>query len=129
MNRLGARRASPVVVGLAVVVAIPGGLAGCGGSGQGPAPTTGSPSTVASGSATSTPTQTTRSAHSTVAAKAPRAVHGPPIGSRERVHTHGADLTVTVTQVLTLAHTHSPALPGTRQVGVSLRIANQAGET
>ena len=40
-----------------------------------------------------------------------------------------ADLTVTVTRVLDLTDTHSAALPGTRQVGVVLRIANQAGAT
>jgi hypothetical protein len=127
MSRLGVWRASPVAVALAVAVAA--GLAGCGGSGRGP--TTGSISTpAASPSTTSTPAPapTTRSS-TPAAAKAQRVVHGPPIGSRQQVHTHGADLTVTVTQVRALTHTRSPALPGTRQLGVSLRIANQAGET
>jgi hypothetical protein len=125
MSRFGAWRARPVAVALVLAVAL--GLAGCGGAG--PGSTTGSQSPAASRSTSSTRTQTTRSSPTTAATKTQRAVHGPPIGSRQRVHTHGADLTVTVTQVLTLAHTHSPVLPGTRQVGVSLRIANQAGAT
>ena len=41
----------------------------------------------------------------------------------------GANLTVTVTRVLALAHTGTAALPGTRQVAVELRIANQSGAT
>jgi hypothetical protein len=131
MRGPGAWRASPVAVApalvLAVVLAV--GLAGCGGSGRGS--TTGSPSssTTASGSPSSSSTHTTRGSAAPAQAKAPRAVHGPPVGTRQQVHTHGADLTVTVTRVLTLTHTHTPALAGTRQVGVSLRIANQAGET
>ena len=126
MSGAGAVRASPVVVALALAVAF--GAAGCGGSGR--RPTTGSTSSTASPSTTSTQTSSSTHGSPTPApAKPPHMVHGPPIGSRQQVHTHGADLTVTVTRVLSLTHTHSPALGGTRQVGVSLRIANQAGET
>jgi hypothetical protein len=45
------------------------------------------------------------------------------------VHTDGTDLTVTILRVLGLSDTGSSMLPGTRQVGVELRIANQAGAT
>lgn len=56
-------------------------------------------------------------------------VHGPRVGARQAVHTGGADLTVTILRVLRLTGTGSPVLPGTRQVGVELRIANQHGAT
>ena len=45
------------------------------------------------------------------------------------MRTGGANLTVTVTRVLALSDTGTTALPGTRQVGVELRIANQSGAT
>ncbi len=52
------------------------------------------------------------------------------MGHTQSVHADGADLTVTVTRVIDpLTHTGSSVLPGTRQVGVALRIANQAGAT
>ena len=121
MTRPGVWRASPIAVALTLAA----GLAGCGAAGRGS--TTGSTSSASSPSASST--QTTHSSPATARAKTPRTVHGPPIGSRQQVRTHGADLTVTVTRVLALSHTRSPALAGTRQVGVLLRIANQAGET
>jgi len=51
------------------------------------------------------------------------------VGARQGVHIDGTYLTVTILRVLDLTDTGSPALAGTRQVGVELRIANQAGAT
>lgn len=110
-------------------------LAGCGGSG----PSRGSSSTATAGStraATGTgaasSTTTSNSTSTTTRHRRPaprRVVHGPHVGARQGVHTDGTYLTVTILRVLTLTDTGSPKLPGTRQVGVQLRIANQAGAT
>jgi hypothetical protein len=56
-------------------------------------------------------------------------VRGPRVGRRQGVHVGGSDLTVTILRVLNLTGTGSARLPGTRQVGVQLRIANQSGPT
>jgi len=101
------------------------GLGGCGGSGSSPRT-----STVAVTGVTTTTTSTTRatSTHARTHHR-PRVVHGPRVPTRQGVHINGTYLTVTILRVLTLTHTGSAALPGTRQVGVELRIANQAGTT
>jgi hypothetical protein len=109
-------------------------LAGCGGSG----PSGGASSTATGGSrgvatgpgaasSTTTSNSTSTSRHRRPAPR--RVVHGPHVGARQGVHTDGTYLTVTILRVLTLTDTGSPKLPGTRQVGVQLRIANQAGAT
>jgi hypothetical protein len=130
-------RASPVAVALGLGAALA--LAGCGGSGGAAASTGVGGSTTAGGStaagassaarastsATRAGTHTTRT--STAAARP--VVRGPRIGARQTVRTHGAALTVTVLRVLALPHTGASALPGTRQVGVELRIANESGQT
>ncbi len=87
--------------------------------------TTGAATGTASGPATSTTTSS--STHARMPRK--RVVHGPHVGARQGVHIDGTYLTVTILHVLTLTNTGSPTLPGTRQVGVQLRIANQAGAT
>jgi hypothetical protein len=56
-------------------------------------------------------------------------VPGPHVGARRGVHVGATRLTVTILRVVALTHTGSAALPGTRQVGVELRIANQSGPT
>jgi hypothetical protein len=116
----------------AVAVMIASGLTvvGCGGSGSsGGSSSTGSGTSTAAATAPAT-TSTTSSAHAGAHHKRPRRViHGPRVGARQGVHTDGTDLTVTILRVLGLTDTCSPTLPGTRQVGVELRIANQAGAT
>ena len=128
--RLGAAVAAAVAVGVA--------LAGCGGSGSsgggsGSATAAGSGSTTAAGRGSSTTARSTTTVRSTSTHARPRrsgpVVRGPRVGARQAVHTGGAELTVTVLRVLRLSHTGSPRLPGTRQVGVELRIANQHGAT
>ena len=98
--------------------------AGCGGSHPhaGAGPPTAAPTTTSPTATSSAPPGRSRPRHR-------RRIAGPPLGTRQSLHTHGAELTVTVLRVLALAHTGSAALPGTRQVGVQLRIANQAGQT
>lgn len=109
-------------------------LAGCGGSGSpgGASSTaTGGSTAAATGtgaaSSTTTSSSTSTSRHRRPAPR--RVVHGPHVGVRQGVHTDGTYLTVTILRVLTLTDTGSPKLPGTRQVGVQLRVANQAGAT
>ena len=116
---------------VAVTVAVGLGVGGCGGSSPAPShSTTGSTSAPATttGSA-STPATTTTTASTHARRRHQRVVHGPRVGARQGVHTGGTDLTVTILRVLTLQNTGSATLPGTRQVGVELRIANQAGAT
>jgi hypothetical protein len=121
----------------AVAVALAVGVSGCGGSGS-PSPTRSVTSATRSGTSatrtsTSTSTSTTTGSHRAGSPHRPhrrrRTVSGPPVGARQEVHTGGSDLTVTILRVLSLGETGSPVLPGTRQVGVELRIANQAGAT
>jgi hypothetical protein len=112
-------------------------LAGCGGSGSsGGASSSGTGGSTGAGAETATSTVAATTTTSTTASTSrrrraahKRVVHGPRVGARQGVHTDGTDLTVTILRVLTLTDTGSPKLPGTRQVGVELRIANQAGAT
>jgi hypothetical protein len=114
-----------MAVGLTVI--------GCGGSGSagGASSTGGSGTSTGAATAPATTTSTTSSAHAGAHHhKRPRrVVHGPRVGARQGVHIDGTYLTVTILRVLGLTNTGSPTLPGTRQVGVELRIANQAGAT
>jgi hypothetical protein len=113
-------------VGVATAVAV--GLAGCGGSGSSGA--TATTSTTGSGAAGQGTTITHSSTpHAGRPQSRPRLVRGPRLGVRQAVHTGGAYLTVTILRVLPLTDTGSPLLPGTRQVGVELRIADQHGAT
>jgi hypothetical protein len=116
----------------AVVAMIASGLTvvGCGGSGaSGGSSSTGSETSTGAVTAPAT-TSTTSSTHAGAHHKRPRrVVHGPRVGARQGVHIDGTYLTVTILRVLGLTNTGSPTLPGTRQVGVELRIANQAGAT
>jgi hypothetical protein len=112
---------------VAVTMAFCLALVGCGGSGaSGPSTPTGISTATATARATST--TSTTSTHARRRHKR-RVVHGPRVGARQGVHIDGTYLTVTILRVLDLTHTGSPTLPGTRQVGVELRIANQAGAT
>ena len=74
-------------------------------------------------------TSVTRTATHPAPRRRVRRLSAPALGARQPVRTHGAELTVTVTRVRSLTATRTPALPGTRQVGVLLRIANQSGQT
>ena len=115
-------------LGTVVATAVGLVLAGCGGSGSGPS----TASTAATGSSTEAPTSTTTTTTSTRGSGArhrPPVVRGPHVGTRQGVHVDGTDLTVTILHVRRLTHTGSRALPGTRQVGIELRIANQQGAT
>lgn len=127
--------ASDRVTGLGAVAATAAvglALGGCGGSGP-----SGTSSVTGPGSATVTTTpartRSTATVHSSStqrrARHGPPVVHGPHVGARRSVHTDGTHLTVTILRLLRLTHTGSPPLPGTRQVGVALRIANQQGAT
>ena len=108
-------------------------LAGCGGSGSpGGASSTATGSTGAATGTGAASSATTSSSTSTSRHRRPaprRVVHSPRVGARQGVHTDGTYLTVTILRVLTLTDTGSPKLPGTRQVGVQLHIADQAGAT
>jgi hypothetical protein len=117
---LGARVAATAAVGLGLALA----LGGCGGSG----PSSSTSSGVTGVTTTTTSTTRTTSAHARTHRR-PRVVHGPRVPTRQGVHIDGTYLTVTILRVLALTHTGSATLPGTRQVGVELRIANQAGTT
>jgi hypothetical protein len=112
---------------VAVTMAVGLGLAGCGGSGPSGGTGSSTPTGATTTSSTTMTTTTTATVHEHVAHK--RVVHGPRVGARQGVHIDGTYLTVTILHVLTLTDTGSPTLPGTRQVGVELRIANQAGAT
>lgn len=108
------------------VAAVAAGLAGCGGSrSSGAGVTTRAIGSGAAGQSTTITHSSTRPA----ARRRPRVVHGPRVGVRQGVHTGGAYLTVTILRVLRLTDTGSAVLPGTRQVGVELRIADQHGAT
>lgn len=108
----------PRALGLALAAAM--GLAGCGGSGSATRSSPTRASTPTSGPPA--PVHRTRTRD--------RASAGPSVGATQSVHADGAHLTVTVPRVIDpLTATGSPSLPGTRQVGVALRIANQAGAT
>jgi len=116
----------PALAGLAATALV---LGGCGGSGH-------SASSSPTSSAPPAQTSTTTAAHTTTASHTRTRHHpdgptvkGPRVGARQGVHTGGAYLTVTILRVLDLTHTGSSVLPGTRQVAVELRIANQAGAT
>jgi hypothetical protein len=125
-------------------------LAGCGGAtGSHPADSTGGSSTtsavVSSATVTQTATgsgkastsggsQTTTSGRRHTHSSPTTSVRGPRVGTRQSVHVGGTDLTVTMLRVLDLARAgssvpRSAMLPGTRPVGVELRIANQSGPT
>ncbi|HEY3773891.1 MAG TPA: hypothetical protein VGL69_12900 [Solirubrobacteraceae bacterium] len=121
---------------VAVTMACGLALVGCGGSGSsgGGSGSSGAGSATATGGATAPATATTSTSTTSTPShprhKRPRrVVHGPRVGARQGVHTDGTYLTVTILRVLDLTNTGSPKLPGTRQVGVELRIANQAGAT
>lgn len=112
---------------IAVTMALGLVLVGCGGSGSSG---TGSATSTGAATAPAATTTSTTSTRSHVRHQRPRrVVHGPRVGARQGVHIDGTYLTVTVLRVLGLTNTGSPTLPGTRQVGVELRIANQAGAT
>jgi hypothetical protein len=116
--RVIAVAATAAAVGLAAT--------GCGATRTLSGPTTAT-GTRAAASSTAAGSPTSRATRSR--ARRHRRVAGPPLRTRQSLRTHGADLTVTVLRVLALSHTGSAALPGNRQVGVQLRIANQAGQT
>jgi hypothetical protein len=128
VDRLGA------VAATAALALVPG---GCGGSGPAsPGSSSSSPTGTgiasstgsATGSATGPATATTHASSTHRRGRRAPVVRGPRVGARQGLHTGGTYLTVTVLRVLALTDTGSPVLPGTRQVGVELRIANQRGE-
>jgi hypothetical protein len=113
-----------VAAALALSVALLG--AGCGGSGKSktsthaPAKTTSTRS--ASGSHSSSSASRTR--HGRHAPKAP------PIGTTQGLTAYGSDLHVTVTKVIDpLPYHGANVVPGTRPVGVEVRIAVISGAT
>jgi hypothetical protein len=113
---------------IGVATAVAAGLAACGGSGSsGAGVTTSATGSGAAGQGTTITHSSTRPAARSRSRS--RVVHGPRVGVRQGVHTGGAYLTVTILRVLRLTDTGSPVLPGTRQVGVELRIADQRGAT
>jgi hypothetical protein len=121
----GHRVARLGAVAAAAVAAAGGALAGCGGGAGGSGSST-HPASGPTPTVTGTPTTTARSSSTRARGQV---VRGPRVGARQAVRTGGAELTVTVLRVLRLTHTGSPLLPGTRQVGVELRIADQHGAT
>jgi hypothetical protein len=124
-RRRGRAAAASLAVAVSLAVtACGGGSAGSGGS----APRTSSVSVPGTTTTSPAPASTTHARHRRRPAP-PAPVSGPPVGVRQAVRTGGAELTVTILRVVRLRDTGSPALPGTRQVGVQLRIANQAGAT
>ena len=106
-------------------------IAGCGGSG-GSGSSTSISSTATSSTATSTSSTTTSSTTSSVTHK--RHKHHKPklpaVGQTQQLTAYGSTLHVTVTQVIDpLPYHGANVVPGTRPVGVEVRIAVVGGAT
>jgi hypothetical protein len=116
-----ARRAS---AGAALVAAVL--VAGCGSGGSGGAKT--------SASAPTKTTSSSSSSHSSTSASKtkhkPPAPKLPPVGATQALTAYGSKLHVTVTKVIDpLPYHNANVIPGTRPVGVEVRIAVISGAT
>jgi hypothetical protein len=113
-----------IATGCAALVAVLA-IAGCGGSG-GSKTATSAPTRTSSPPASSSHTST-----STSRTKAkPRAPKLPPVGTTQALSAYGSELHVTVTKVIDpLPYRGANVVPGTRPVGVEVRIAVISGAT
>ncbi|HEY5198332.1 MAG TPA: hypothetical protein VIJ51_15030 [Solirubrobacteraceae bacterium] len=105
-----------------VIASVCAGLAACGSSGS-------SKSTAGQSTATKTSTQATTPVKAKKSkqrkARAARPI-GPRVGTSEQIQAQGTKLSITVTKVLDpLKGSGAALLPGTRVVGVFVRIANR----
>jgi hypothetical protein len=123
------RRIRPALAAAALVLAALGAggtLAGCGGSG-GSGAVTSSPTTSAPATGSSTTTSSTTSSAARHKRHRPRL---PAIGQTQRLTAYGSMLHVTVTKLIDpLPYHGNNVVPGTRPVGVEVRIAVVAGAT
>ena len=111
--------AAALALGVAALIAGCGGSGGSGTSSSAPAKTTSPPA-----SHTSTSTSSTKARHK------PRAPKLPPVGTTQALTAYGSRLHVTVTKVLDpLPYHGANVVPGTRPVGVEVRIAVISGAT
>jgi hypothetical protein len=118
----------PAVVAL-VCAALGAGAAivGCGGSGGSGSSTSTSPSTTSSTTTSSTTSSETHQHHKRHKRHKPKL---PAVGQTQQLTAYGSTLHVTVTQVIDpLPYHGANVVPGTRPVGVEVRIAVVGGAT
>ena len=123
MSHASGPRCAAVALALTVALVI----AGCGGSEGSKASSSRSTKTTAP-STSSSHTSTSRSASR--ATRKPRAPKLPPVGATQALTAYGSRLHVTVTKVIDpLPYHGANIVPGTRPVGVEVRIAVISGAT
>lgn len=114
------RAAAPAATGLVVALLI----AGCGGSGGSTS------STTAKTKTTPPPSHSSSSTSQTKTRRKPHPPPLPPIGATQALTAYGSRLHVTVTKVIDpLPYHGANVVPGTRPVGVEVRIAVISGAT
>jgi hypothetical protein len=102
-------------------------IAGCGGSGGSGSSTSTSPSTTSSTTTSSTTSSETHQHHKRHKRHKPKL---PAVGQTQQLTAYGSTLHVTVTQVIDpLPYHGANVVPGTRPVGVEVRIAVVGGAT
>jgi hypothetical protein len=102
-------------------------IAGCGGSGGSGSSTSTSPSTTSSSTTSSTTSSETHQHHKRHKRHKPKL---PAVGQTQQLTAYGSTLHVTVTQVIDpLPYHGADVVPGTRPVGVEVRIADVGGTT
>ena len=102
-------------------------IAGCGGSGGSGSSTSTSPSTTSSTTTSSTTSSETHQHHKRHKRHKPKL---PAVGQTQQLTAYGSMLHVTVTKVIDpLPYHGANVVPGTRPVGVEVRIAVVAGAT
>jgi hypothetical protein len=102
-------------------------IAGCGGSGGSGSSTSTSPSTTSSSTTSSTTSSETHQHHKRHKRHKPKL---PAVGQTQQLTAYGSTLHVTVTQVIDpLPYHGANVVPGTRPVGVEVRIAVVGGAT
>src|ERR1700744_2081398 len=124
------RRIQRVPAAVALVCAALGAgaaIAGCGGSGGSGSSTSASPSTTSSTTTSSTTSSETHQRHKRHKRHKPKL---PAVGQTQQLTAYGSTLHVTVTQVIDpLPYHGANVVPGTRPVGVEVRIAVVGGAT
>ena len=124
------RRIRRVPAAVALVCAALGAgaaIAGCGGSGGSGSSTSTSPSTTSSTTTSSTTSSATPPAPQAPQRRKPKL---PAVGQTQQLTAYGSTLHVTVTQVIDpLPYHGANVVPGTRPVGVEVRIAVVGGAT
>jgi hypothetical protein len=105
-------------------------IAGCGGSGGSGSSTSTSPSTTSSSTTSSTTSSETHQHHKRHKRHKRHKPKLPAVGQTQQLTAYGSTLHVTVTQVIDpLPYHGANVVPGTRPVGVEVRIAVVGGAT